>query len=410
MDGQAYASLLKNLYERTASGIKLDLSVMSSLLDALGRPDKAHPHVVVAGTNGKGSVSCMLACALQQAGYRVGLYTSPHLLCLTERIQINGEEVTREEIAWAYEQVLQASHTCQRPPTFFECITAVACVLFKHHAVDVVVMEVGLGGRLDATNAVDKALSVITSIGLDHQEFLGDTIASIAYEKAGIISWGGDVVCAPQTYSDALKVCVEEAARQNARITCVPSQEKHASSYALLNQDVVRVACGVLREKEWRVQQEHVEWACAHARWPGRYQTLQHEGVDVVIDGAHNEDGMRVLMQRLTADPQYAKRPVHAVFSMVRGKNLTTVASILGPHVVSLHTCVIGSSRTYNMHELSSLLPQAEVFSDGAGAYQKAHALAKKDKGIVLICGSLFLVGDMLSYLFSKPKDPPVDA
>ncbi|HEX4487248.1 MAG TPA: Mur ligase family protein, partial [Terriglobales bacterium] len=318
---------------------KFDLDHMRVLLAALGNPEQRIKGVLIAGTNGKGSTASTLASILQVSGLKTALYTSPHLIRINERIQINGSPISDEEFALLHDVV---DRTAERlvsegdlpwHPSFFEMLTAMAFEYFARQRVDIVVLEVGMGGRLDATNVIDPLVSVITDISLDHQKFLGDTVAEIAREKAGIIRPGGIVVTLPQQpqANDVIgNTVMDLGARGVSAVTYVPpvspaSAEFHAAHelashyplqvmgkeilvrsplagrHQLRNIALAIAAAEELSKQGFSITADAVERGIRETRWPGRFQVISHGARQYVLDVAHNPAGAWALRAALSA-------------------------------------------------------------------------------------------------------------
>ncbi len=364
---------------------KFDLAHMRVLLEALNHPERRFPGVLIAGTNGKGSTAATLASILQASGLRTGLYTSPHLMRINERIRINGEEIADDDFALLHEMV---EHTAQRlvsegdlpwHPSFFEMLTAMAFEHFAQKKVEIAVLEVGMGGRLDATNVVEPRVSVITDIALDHQKFLGDTIAEIAREKAGIIRPGGVVVILPQLpqANDVIgNTILELNARAVSAVPYVPpvcpaseqylvpgAGEKPLSavsgsgtSFAFVSRYPLQVmheqilvetpligrhqlrnvalaiaAAEELSEQGFPITAKSIERGIQRTRWPGRFQVLPatDDAPECVLDVAHNPAGAWAL--RSTLSTAYEDRPLIFVFGAMLDKAIGEIAEILFP-------------------------------------------------------------------------------
>lgn len=404
----SYSETLAQLYPRTNGGIKLGLENTQKLLDAVGNPEKGIPFVVVAGTNGKGSTSSLLAHALNTAGYKTGLYTSPHLLRFTERIRIEGNEVSQESVIRHYEAVQQVEEACDYPPTFFECVTAMTLLEFQAQQVDIGVLEVGLGGRLDSTNVVEKLLSIITPIGLDHQQFLGDTLSQIATEKAGIIPPKGNVVSADQ---------IQEAEETLSRII----EERGASRYPLqpevsqatvppfqkMNIRVAHSAVQALGQLGFPAAPNHFEKAVESWEWPGRYHLISNHP-PILLDGAHNPHALKALFRAIESDPAFAGKPIHTVVSTLRTKSTRDMLELIQAKSATLHLCPTSVNRSLSVAELNELaLERSHVYASPEQALEAALSRADKN-GLILITGSLFLVADVLYQLEGKHRDPPI--
>lgn len=425
---QAYGEVLRALYGRTANGIKLGIERTRQLLRVLGDPQKRMGHIVVAGTNGKGSTSSLIAEALRVAGHRVGLFTSPHLLRFTERARIDGEELERDWVVQLYHEITAAEKACKDPPSFFELTTAMALLAFARAKVDVAVLEVGLGGRLDATNVVDKELAVITPIALDHQRFLGASLEAIAGEKAGILSPHGRLVLAPQP-PEAERAILERARSLQADVIRAPSwrfvldtlqlsgaglaetvsfSSWPPGGYQAENVATAVATCLTLDRHGVACPLEAIQEAAGTARWPGRYHWVG-DGPPALLDGAHNPAGFAALLASLERDPRAKDKPLHAVVSILDNRPAQDMLNMLRPRHTSLHLCPVRSHRTRSQEALRGLAPDASVYENFEAAWSKAQSRARADGGFVLVAGSLFLVGEALTLLTGEAADPPVD-
>lgn len=404
-------------------GEKPGLERIQFLLDALGNPERAFPAVHVAGTNGKGSTSAMVAAMLRAAGRRVGLFTSPHLVRYNERIALDGRPVANELFEWALERlrpwVDAAAQSPVGQPTEFEVGTAAAMVCFAEAGVDVAVVEVGLGGRLDSTNVVQPVVSVITPLGLDHTSRLGGTLSRIAWEKAGIIRPGVPVVCAPQP-GEAQDVITRVAAEQGAPVLAAGRDY----DVALVRSDADGTVFDVRRGDRWLrglrtrllgphqavngavaaiagltlgLSEEAVRRGLEMVVWPGRLEVVA-EGPLVVLDGAHNAEGVRALAAALrTVFP--GQRPVF-VLGVLQEKPVEAMLRELLPLGRAAVFTAPNSSRTppvapEQLARLAAgLIDPIVVEPDAAQALEKARALAGP-QGLVCVCGSLYLVGEV---------------
>ncbi len=315
----SYVQAISYLYSLQKYGIKFGLSKTANLLKAFGNPHKGQRYIHIAGTNGKGSVASMLASILKESGLKVGFYSSPHLVRFTERFQINGEEISREEATTLAQEVKQAVIS-EEPPTFFEATTAMALLYFARQATDVAIMEVGMGGRLDATNVIDPLAAVITNISLEHQSFLGPRLLDIAREKAGIIKAGVDVVTGatqPSVLSLLQSKCEENRCRlwrvgKDFRFRLTGSGVNYYGKdrnlkglqLALKGRFQARnsaMAIGVIElieEKGFKVPTRAIVEGLSRCRWPGRLQVMGTDPL-VIVDGAHNPGAMRTLVDAI---------------------------------------------------------------------------------------------------------------
>lgn len=294
-----------------------------------------------------------------------------------------------------------------------------ALLEFAERAVDVAVLEVGLGGRLDATNVVERELAVITSIGFDHQAYLGDTLAAIAREKAGVMEAGKPVVVAHQPYRAAHGVLVAAAQETRARLHDVDALGRTldesadaapglAPAYQRENAATARLACHVLDTRAIRCPDAAVLQAMQTFSWPGRYQWLDATP-PVLIDGAHNPDGMTALATALAADRRLDERPVHLVTTCLRDRDPIALLRPLIDRAATLYACPVHSARSRTAGELAKLWPRARAYDSAPMAFDAARGAAANDGGVVVVAGSLMLAGDALAHLLGEARDPPVD-
>lgn len=425
---------------------KFDLAHMRVLLAALGHPERAFPTVLIAGTNGKGSTAATLAAILQASGLKTGLYTSPHLVRINERIRLDGAPISDDEFALLHDVV---GRTAERlvgegdlpwHPSFFEMLTAMAFEYFARSQPDMVVLEVGMGGRLDATNVVEPRVSVITDVSLDHQKYLGETVAEIAREKAGIIRRGGVVVTLPQLAeaNDVIGNAILDAgARAVNAVPYVPpvspgnqysvpsSQYPVAEPRQRYSLDVLGTAIAVdspligrhqlrnvalaiavaveLREQGFaQITARSIEQGIRETHWPGRFQVLSADGKqpEFVFDVAHNPAGAWALRSTLSAACE--DRPITLVFGVLRDKAMSEMAEILFPiaeRVIVTHANNPRSASTDEIRQAARRV--ATEISDAenvAGALQMAAEAAGKD-GLVVVSGSIYIVGEAMRTL-----------
>ncbi len=380
--------------------MRFGLDRVERALDALGRPERAAPVLHVAGTNGKGSTCAMAAAALQAAGLRTGLYTSPHLTAFNERIQVDGAPIGDADLAAAVEAVRAACpwHEAGAPEdrlTYFEVATLAALVHLARARVDVAVVEVGLGGRLDATNAVRPAVTAVARIGLDHTQLLGDTVEAVAREKAGIFKPGVPAVIHAWQPPGVREVLAAEAARAGAPLTVAPAG--WGGPLALLgphqqgNAGLASAALRALRAAGVPVGEEAIARGLATARWPGR---LERVG-EVLLDGAHNPDGAAALAQALAA--LHPGRPAELVFGVLGDKDHRGMLEALRPVVRRLHLVAPHSPRARAPGEVAALAAALGLAADLHGGVGEAIACARAaaaDGAPVVVAGSLYLVGE----------------
>jgi len=432
---QSYHEFIEWLYGLQRFGIKLGLEKISLLMDKLGNPHEQYPVIHVAGTNGKGSVASMIASVLQTYGLKTGLYTSPHLVRFSERIKINGKEISKDEIM-DYSERLQSEVDVLRA-TFFEATTAMAFKYFSDNKVDVAVVETGLGGRFDATNIVTPILSVITSVGLEHQQYLGKTLARIAYEKGGVIKYEVPVVSGVQS-ARAIEVLREIAGYNKAPFievnpyaaSVVQEKDLHKSVvdmyyrdakqyeniviglpglYQIQNSLVAVRALDVLRgkaeniEATWDISdhqlREGLEKIIPLTGIKGRMQLLQNSRGDWLLDVAHNPGATRELVRSLT-ETGYENIPV--VFGALNDKDVKAMLRSLSNIARVIYFVEPRNERAIPAEELRAMaedifFPVVEGGHVDDGL-QTAVSKSRKDD-IILITGSHFVVGEALEFL-----------
>lgn len=398
-------------------GVELGLNRIEQLLQSLGNPHHQVPIVHVAGTNGKGSVCAYLSAILTAAGYRTGRYTSPHLVSWTERIYIDAQPISWQDLHSSLATVESAIKAApNRPtPTQFEVITAAAWQHFARQQVDVAIIEVGLGGRLDATNVCDRPLAtVIVSIGRDHWQRLGDTLAKIAAEKAGILKPNVPAIAGP-LLPEAKTVVTQKAQSLQAPLTWVePAQTVADKAQALRYQDIeypqmllgehqkINSACAiatiqVLRQQGWDIPDSAIAKGMARVKWPGRLQRYQWQGHPLLIDGAHNVDAARSL--RTYLNNAYPNRPITWLVGMLQTKDSEGVFRTLLKPGDSLHLTAVPGHLSANPEELSTVaqavcpsLEKVYTYPSLEAALLAATKLNRSQSPTVF-CGSLYLIG-----------------
>jgi dihydrofolate synthase/folylpolyglutamate synthase len=418
-------------YERMPrSAVVFDLRRIERLLARLSNPQNAAKTVHIAGTKGKGSTAAMLASILKQSGYRTGLYTSPHLLSIRERIQVDGRQISEDEFARLAARIkpeVEAVNTSSDlgELTTYEIITALAFMYFQDRGVVYQVLETGLGGRLDATNVVQPEVCVITSISYDHMDVLGDTLAEIAREKAGIIKSGSTVVTAPQV-PEAMNVLEEVCRQQEVKLVRVSSDvswrrksispEKQSfqlkglkgdynievpllGEYQLENAATAITAAETLAGRGAVITAEAITSGIAGVNWPGRLQVLRRKPW-VIVDGAHNGDSVRRLVTALRQYFTFEKAVV--IFGASSDKNIAAMVAELKtfPDRVivtsSHHPRAVAVEQLVEEFSRENIIP--EVSEDVASAVEKALSLAGP-ADLVCATGSLFLVAEVMEYM-----------
>jgi len=389
-------------------GIKFGLENISALVAKLGHPERAFRVVHVAGTNGKGSVTAMVEVALRAAGHRSARYTSPHLIDLTERFVIDGRPVACDTLVAVVADVRDAVDALRRDgalsvqPTFFEVTTAVAFELFRRAGVEVAVVEVGLGGRLDATNVVTPAVAAITSIALDHQQYLGSTLGEIAFEKAGIIKTGVPVVVG-DLGADAMAVVEQVARDRGAHVVRTAPADVAGLTIGLLGEHQVAnaaVAATLLREMAARgidVPATALAEGLAHPAWPGRIDVRRlADGREVTLDAAHNPAGAAALSSYLITLAG-AKQPL--IFAAMQDKDAAGMFRALLPAVGRLIVTRAATRRSADpvrLAELARTIAPALPISIEP-ELTDALAAAYRTSPRIVVAGSIFLVGDVLT-------------
>ena len=394
------------------------LGRMRALLRALGDPQRGRKFVHVAGTNGKGSTCACIASVLRAAGYRVGLNTSPYLMTFHERIQVNGALISDEELASLAEEIRPAAEAMTEHPTEFELITAIALLHFCRKDCDISVLEVGLGGALDASNVIDvPEAAVLTAMGMDHVALLGPAQADVAAAKAGIIKPGGDVVSygeCPEADGVFRRVCKERGAvltevdfsrlrprsfgLDGSQFDFAPYGNLYlplTGAYQLKNAATAITALGVRRKKGWRVSEEALRRGLAQVRWPGRFEVLRRDPV-FLLDGAHNAHGMTAAAESLGA--LFPRRKIVFVLGLLADKDVSAMLDALAPLAKQVFTLRPDSPRAMEAEALTSLLAERGVPARACGTAEEGVRSAMEAagrSGIVCALGSLYLSGDI---------------
>ncbi len=442
---------------------KFDLAHMRVLLAAMDHPEQAFPSVLIAGTNGKGSTAATLASILRASGLKTGLYTSPHLVRINERIRINGEEISDDAFARIHGDVDRiAERLVERGalpwhPSFFEMMTAIAFAQFARERLDIAVLEVGMGGRLDATNVVEPLVSVIADISLDHQKFLGDTVSEIAREKVGIIRPGGVVVTLPQQpeANDVIgNTILDLGARGVSAVQYVPPVSPGSTQYAVLgtqttaftteradnvHEDAVQfrheyplqvmgteilvstslvgrhqlrnVALAIAAAEELSklgiagIRPESIERGIRETRWPGRFQVVPARAgwPEIVLDVAHNPAGAWALRSALSE--RYDDRPLIFVFGAMRDKAISEMTEILFPLAERVIVARPENPRSASPEEIqragartgAAIEPVGEV----GASLERARVIAEPGS-VIIVTGSIYLVGEAMRILDTR--------
>ncbi len=420
-----------------ARAAKFDLHNIRAICERMGNPERAFASVHIAGTNGKGSTAAMLASIVQSAGLRSGLYTSPHLLRINERIRLDGADISDEQFAASFTRVLAvieellASGALAAHPTYFECVTAMAFDFFARAGAEIAVIEVGMGGRLDSTNVIVPAVAVITQIDFDHETFLGHSLEEIAAEKAGIIKPGAWVVSAVENPA-AKEVIRRRAVEREARLVEIdeacqvsdvraeegryrfrvilsdeigpsPTPELEialplAGRFQIRNALAAISAARLLAMRGFAISDSAVVRGIEWVRWPGRLERLQ-ERPAIYLDGTHNPAGARELLAFWR--DHLAGRRIHLIYGAMRDKAIDELAGLLFPLAATVILTQSPQPRSLSAEALaqmtSHLARTVEVIREPGAALERALEIAKPDD-VIFATGSLYLVGDLRQY------------
>ncbi len=413
-----YDSFIRWLEEVPLYGHKDGTRNMEKLMARMGHPEREAKVIHVAGTNGKGSICAMIASVLRESGLKVGLYTSPHLVSYTERIQVDGVQIPKTDLARigtkVKEEIGKMVAEGENHCTFFEILTAIGFLYFAEQKVDAIVLEVGVGGRLDATNIIDDpALCVIASISLDHTKVLGDTLEAIAGEKAGILRASCPVVLAENP------LCVQEVVKQKAsQIPCgylyAPDFDVAADTYEIplvgdyqvQNKQAALVSLRYLQEHGFPITEESLREGLKKTAWPGRMQRLSFEGQELLLDGAHNPAGASMLVQYLRRT--FEKDSIVLVFSALGKKDVRGILSPLRDCAAvreAVFTCIDGENNTEQFVSIWSesgkpcrVVEKPIEAVREAGRLQAAQGDGKPSgaRALTVCAGSLYLLGELL--------------
>ena len=415
MGDKAYKNCLNSMYSLRRFGIKLGLTTIKNILSALGNPQNNYSCIHVAGTNGKGSVASALACILQKAGYKVGLFTSPHLVSFNERIQINHRLISNKNVVESFNAVNNIHHG-SREPTFFEFSTAMALYEFSKEKIDWAVIETGMGGRLDATNIIKPAISIITNISIEHKKYLGNTIEKIAGEKGGIIKRGTPVITGAKQ-KNAIEVLKNIASKKRAPFylcgknfkTKMNKDESFtyygmekvwpgmqtglSGSHQIENAALVLAACEILGSKI-DLPVEHMRNGILKNKWPGRLEVISTSPY-IILDGAHNLDAARTLSRFLSE--KFSGRKITVIVGMLDDKPypamLKSILSVCSRAVLT-KPLIDRALEPETLYEASKgIVKNIKIIPDVKEAIDYAVRTASKNE-IICITGSLYVVGE----------------
>ena len=418
---------LDYLYGLELHGIKLGLQNITTLLSAAGNPQNTYPTVHIAGTNGKGSTAAFLDHILRQAHYRIARFTSPHLITINERFTINGTPITDAQLKTLIQSFKQYAEQADITPTFFELNTAIAFQHFQDQNADIALIEVGLGGRFDSTNVINPRLSIITNIDLEHTEFLGDTHAKIAFEKAGIIKPDTPLILG-KLNQEAENVILQRAKELQAPtlklgtdFTCTKNQPDHETTFQSAhwkidqlqsplsgqhqaeNMSVALAAAEALSTQFKNIQPNIAKRGIANTKWPCRMETVLTQP-HVIIDVAHNPAGCQTLVDTLEKD-------AIIILSIAQRKNIQEMIDILATRSRQFILTQFDNHRAINPNELAPLIPNrtpTTIEPDFNQAIDLGIKKAKESAVPLLITGSLFTAGQARRYLIEHYDAPPI--
>ena len=434
-----YEESIAYLEAAASFGIKPGLERIQAILAHLDHPETAYKVIHVTGTNGKGSVVAMITSVLENATLKIGRYVSPHLIDYTERIYVGGHDISKEDFAKAATVVRKAAEDCiaegVEAPTEFELLTAMAFWYFREQKVDYAVMEVGMGGLYDSTNVIVPVVSVITNVAMDHEKYLGHTLEEIAHQKAGIIKEGVPVVTAAQHVP--LKQLKKEAHEKKARIYFygrdfeIDSRSKYGpgqvvvvkrkdmpkeleksllfvpfvGAHQAVNAAVATMALSLIMKQDDRVNENDLREGLARARWKGRFEIHTIGGVPYVMDGAHNPAGAEALKEAL--EEQYPDKRRVIVFTSLEDKDTETVIQLLIRKGDVCFLCPAPTPRTRKPEDIAKMIDEQKIAAEihlensATDALEDASKVAG-EKDVVLIAGSLYILGDAMKWMAGK--------
>lgn len=407
-----YNQALSKIHSFEKFGIRLGLERMSDLLCRLSNPQNELKFIHIAGTNGKGSVSTMLSQIFIQEGKKTGLYTSPFVISFRERMQINGDMISEEDLAKYTEKVISEAEKMPDTPTEFEIVTAIALLYFKEQNCDIVVLEVGLGGIYDATNIIPAPLvSVITSISLDHTEYLGDTLASVAENKAGIIKESSPVVVSYGQDGEVLEVIKNKVVETNSEVIICENKTEFYNGKSFMYKDkrydlsmlgvhqVQNAVTAIETASLLGAKSTSIYKGIKNARLPARAELVSRQPA-VIIDGAHNLDGVEMLCR--TVRRFFSEKRIISIVAMMEDK--LWQESLL--KIESVSDIIIATSasnpRSLSAEKIGAYL-HCEAFENSREAFKKALEYCDEDS-LILVCGSLYLAGDLRQYIIEMTK------
>ncbi len=398
-----YREAIDWLFSTQMFGIKLGLDGARRLLkEFLAYPAHGTQVIHVAGTNGKGSTCAMIDSIARACGRRTGLFTSPHLIDYRERVKVSGGEIPEEACAAMLTRLREICERFENHPTFFEISLALAMRWFRERECELIILETGMGGRLDATTAVPADVCVVTPVGLDHTQWLGETLEAIAAEKAGIFVTGKPVISAPQEPAAAF-VLEKEANETRAPIEFVAEP---LLGYAIAlpgthQQWNAALAVAALHKAGLPLSADTVRHGLSRVSWPGRFEEIQP---GVILDGAHNPHAAKVLAE--TWGTVFPGKKAALVFSAVAAKDIGGILEIISPLASKIFLCPVDTPRAVAADELAASLPGDAPAHELHATFRSAFAAAREHGGPLLIAGSLFLVGEARAFLTGQAFQP----
>ena len=406
----SWDELVHQVSHRRRFGIKPGLGRVRGALDALNTPQQAYRSIHIGGTNGKGTVASMVAAILQAHGLRVGLYTSPHLVDLRERFRIDGKALAVSEVQPTVERLVDGREVAFAELTFFEVTTVAAAELFCQQQVDVAIFEVGLGGRLDAVNALEPSIAAVTTIGRDHTEYLGDSIEEIAREKAGIFRAGRVAVVGEQEAAGARQTLLDVAKEKEAIVVDGSATEGPATSESSTYDFSPVVArhrhtAGLVTQHFLgdRFSTRAMDEGMSHWCWPGRFQCLDRRdrSGQWIIDAAHNGDGLRALQRALLGGD---RTPRAVVWASMRDKELAGLRGFLQDLGVPVWGVIVDNERARSIVELQREVPE-QLWRGAATTAEVTCEVERDISGDLLLFGSVYLLGEFFQAIGWGPED-----
>jgi dihydrofolate synthase/folylpolyglutamate synthase len=432
MESRKYKDSLDYLYGLERHGIVFGLANIRNILKPLGNPHEKLKVIHIGGTNGKGSTAAMVQSILSRSGYRVGLYTSPHLLSFTERIRIDDREITEAEVVRLTERIREAVGESRIPETFtfFDFTTAMAMLYFVEARVDLAILEVGLGGRLDSTNVVDPLLSVITNISMDHRDYLGGTLEAVAREKAGIIKEGRVLVTAaaqPRVVDLFRHICLEKKAPlyrvgrdfrgrrtgrrrfhyQGLRLNLPNLELKLAGRHQIVNATTALGAIETFGGNGYRIRDEAISEGLRGVQWWGRLEVVRDSPV-VLLDGAHNPAAVKSLKEAIAEEFPYERLLV--ALGIMNDKDYRRIISILVPladmTILCKPRCERAAPPQVLLDEVKRIKRKGEIVEDVGEAVQHLLSMAS-ERDLICITGSFYTIGEAKDYLSRSTRQSP---